>query len=125
MLTAPSDREHWSCVRLLDGSVAQTAHALTESKLWLPAKPGHVLLPTAPLCEVGKVGLVDRDINGPAPRGPFDKIEPSPTATYPALWNHDAKKETHLVCEPDSQLRVRQDMEEKQRRFGPPPAAPI
>ena len=36
-----------------------------------------------------------------------------PTATYPALWNHDARKETRLVCEPDSQLVVRVGMEAK------------
>ena len=40
-------------------------------------------------------------------------MAPSPTATYPALWNHNAKQETRIVCEPDSQLRVRQGMEEK------------
>ena len=73
----------------------------------------------APLDEVGMLGLVDRDINGPAPkpglppRGPFDKVDPSPTATYPALWNHDAPNETRMVCDPDSQLQVRQSMEEK------------
>ncbi len=57
--------------------------------------------------------MVHRDITGPRPRGPFDKIAPSPTATYPSLWNHDAKNETRMVCEPDSQLRVRSGMETK------------
>ena len=38
---------------------------------------------------------------------------PSPTATYPSLWNHDSKKETRIICEPDSQLQVRQGMETK------------
>ena len=37
----------------------------------------------------------------------------SPTATYPALWSHNAKNETRFVCHPDSQLLVRQGMEEK------------
>ena len=45
--------------------------------------------------------------------GPFDKINASPTATYPSLWNHNAKKETRIICEPDSQLRARQGMETK------------
>ena len=69
------------------------------------------------LAEVGALGLVDRDINGPPPkpglppRGPFDKVLPSPTATFPSLWNHDAKNETRMVCDPDSQLQVRQGME--------------
>lgn len=29
------------------------------------------------------------------------------------MWNHDAKKETRLICAPDSQLQVRVGMEEK------------
>ena len=29
------------------------------------------------------------------------------------MWNHDARKETRIVCEPDSQLQARQGMEEK------------
>ena len=114
MLTAsPSDDVHWGGVRLLDYALAQTAYALANSKLWLPGSPNALELKIAPLNSVGQLGLVDRDINGPAPRGPFDKIAPSPTATYPALWNHDAKQETRLVCEPDSQLQVRQGMETK------------
>ena len=65
------------------------------------------------LNEAGQLGLVDRDITGPIPRGPFDKVTPSATATYPSLWNHNAKNETRIVCAPDSQLRVRQGMEGK------------
>ena len=53
------------------------------------------------------------DINGPLPRGPFSKMSASPTATYPCLWNHDAKKESRMVCIADSQLQVRPGMEEK------------
>ena len=115
MLAAPqSDSgENWGSVRLLDCALAQTAYALTQSQLWLPGQPAPLDLPVADLGSVGKLGLVDRDINGPAPRGPFSKIAASPTATYPALWSHDAKKETRIVCEPDSQLQVRQGMESK------------
>ena len=65
------------------------------------------------MSSVGRLGLVDRDINGPPPRGPFDKTAPSPTATYPALWNHAAKKESRIICEPDSQIMARQGMEDK------------
>ena len=109
----------WSAVRVSDYSVAQTAYALTQSKLWPPGCAAPVELKTALLAEVGALGLVDRDINGKPPkpgkppRGPFDKVDPSPTATYPSLWNHDAKNETRMVCNPDSQLQVKQGMEEK------------
>ena len=103
----------WSAVRLADYSLAQTAYALTQSQVWLPGSPSQVELKTASLSDIGKLGLVDRDITGPAPRGPFDKVAPSPTATYPALWNHNAKDETRIVCSPDSELRVRAGMEGK------------
>ena len=105
--------ENWSAVRLTDYSLAQTAYAMSRSQLWLPGSPSQVELKTAALGDIGKLGLVDRDITGPAPRGPFGKVAPSPTATYPALWNHDAKNETRMVCNPDSQLRVRQGMEDR------------
>ena len=117
MITAPR-APVWHAVRVSDYSVAQTAYALTQSKLWPPGCAAPVELKTALLAEVGALGLVDRDINGPPPkpglppRGPFDKVLPSPTATYPSLWNHEAKNETRMVCDPDSQLQVRQGMEE-------------
>ena len=103
----------WSPVRVSDYSVAQTAYALTQSKLWPPGCAVPVELEMAPLDEVGTLGLVHRDITGPAPRGPFDKIAPSPTATYPSLWNHNATNETRMICAPDAQLQVRPGMESK------------
>ena len=85
LLTTPSGSEgsSWGSVRLKDCSLAQTAHALAHSQIWLPGQPAPVALSTAPLNAVGRLGLVHRDITGPAPRGPFDRIAPSPTATYP------------------------------------------
>ena len=105
------DGDNWGAVRLSDYSLAQTAYALTQSRLWLPGNASSVELRTASLGEIGRLGLVDRDINGPAPRGPFEKVAFSPTGTYPALWNHNARQETRMVCQPDSQLIVRQGME--------------
>ncbi len=104
---------NWGAVRLTDYSLAQTAYALSQSELWLPGSASAVELKMASLGDVGRLGLVDRDINGPAPRGPFNKTAPSPTATYPALWNHYARQEKHVVCLPDSQLIVRLGMEDK------------
>ena len=111
--TPQGDGGKLSAVRLYDAAVAQTAYALTQSSLWLPAQRAPLELKTAPLGVVGSLGYVHRDITGPAPRGPFDKIAPSPTATYPALWNHNFRMETRLICEPDSQLQVRRGMEDK------------
>ena len=115
MMTVPNGRDggNWGAVRMLDYSLAQTAYALSQSKLWLPSLLSPMELKTAPLGEIGKLGLVDRDINAPPPRGPFTKTTPRPTATYPALWNHNAAAEKRMVCHPDCQLLVRPGMEEK------------
>ena len=115
MLTAPNvdTGEAWGSVRLLDYALAQTAHALRNSKLWLPGNLEPLPLKFSQLGILGKLGLVDRDITGPPPRGPFNLAAASTTATYPALWNHDAKSEKRIVCAPDSQLVVRQGMEDK------------
>ena len=114
-LSAPisMDGGTWAAVRLADSALAQSAYALSEGNLWLPGSSIALELKTAELRAVGELGFVHRDITGPAPRGPFDKVAASSTATYPALWNHTASKEKRIVCEPDSQLLVRQGMEEK------------
>ena len=115
MLEAPvgAGGDSWAAVRVSDYSLAQTAFALANSELRLPGEPSSVRLPTASISEIGKMGLVHRDITGPPPRGPFSKTRPSATATYPSLWNHSARNETRIICEPDSQLNARIGMEEK------------
>ena len=115
MITTPrsTSGENWGAVRLLDCSLAQVAYALSRSRLWLPGTSSSAQMKTAWLSELGNLGLVHRDITGPAPRGPFDMAPASPSATYPSLWNHKAENETQFVCTPDSQLVVRQGMEEK------------
>ena len=105
--------ETWGAVRLADYSLTQTAYALSQSELWLPGNASSIDLKTAFLGDVGRLGTYHLDIIGPYPRGPFDKATASQTPTYPSLWNHDAKRETKLVCDPDSQLLVRQGLEEK------------
>ena len=119
MLTTPlADMgEYWGAVRLLDSALAQTAYALAQSKVWLPGKLNSFGIGVASLSAVAELGSYHLDIIGPPARGPFDKEAPSPTATYPALWNHDAKKETRIICEPDSQLQVRSGMQQKAARI--------
>ena len=99
-ITAPprAGGESWGAVRLSDYSLAQTAHALSQSKLWLPGSSSSVELKTALLGDIATLGLVDRDINGPAPRGPFDKAAASATATYPGQSHFDEyKKEPSMI----------------------------
>ena len=115
MLNAQYDRkgEPWASVRLSDAALAQTAHWLSRSQVWLPGKASSIPLRIAALDEVGRRGVGDADIAGRSKTAPFTKVSASPTATYPSLWNHDASKETQIVCEPDSQLLVRQGLEQK------------
>ncbi len=103
----------WGGVRILDYSLAQTAHALSQSRLWLPMYSDSFDLKVATLDDIASLGLYDLDITGRPPQGPFTRQASSATATYPALWNHNAKSETRLVCVPDSQLQVRLGMESK------------
>ena len=118
-MTVPGEGDvgAWGPVRLLDYSVAQTAYTLSHSELWLPGNLTAAPLEVTSLSEIGELGFHHLDITGlPSvgpPQGPFSKVGSSPTATFPSIWNHDAKRETHLICEPDSQMQVRQGMEAK------------
>ena len=111
--TLPDGGESWGGVRVRDYSLAQTAYALARSRLWLPGDLRALQLRTTTLERLGELGLYDLDIIGKPPQGPFDKLPYSPTATFQTLWNHNAKEETRLICEPDAQLQVRVGMEAK------------
>ena len=103
----------WSAARIADASVAQTAFSLSAGKPWLPAQPQSLDLPIAPLRDVGQRGADSQLFVSSAHNGPFVKDRPSPASTYPALWNHNARNETRMVCAPDSQLRVIRGMEHR------------
>ncbi len=115
MLIAPDSKDggQWGAVRVADYSLSQTAYGLSRSRLWLPGTPAALDLKVVPLNLVGKRGLYDMNIAGSSPSAPFTRKHPSRTATYPSLWNHNARKETRMVCAPDSQLQARQGMETK------------
>ena len=103
----------WGAVRMSDYSLAQTAFAMSESRLTLPANHTSLDMTMTTLSDISVLGLYDLDITGKPPQGPFTKMAYSETATYPALWNHNAKREKRIVCVPDSQLHVRSGMESK------------
>ena len=97
----------WGAARISDASLAQVAHSLSDGKLWLPATSGTLDLPIVRLSQVGRRGHDHQLFISDAHNGPFTKHPPSTTATYPALWNHNARNETRMVCVPDIQLRVK------------------
>ena len=103
----------WGAARILDASVAQAAHSLTIGKVWLPGEAQAHNFPVTSLSNAGKRGLDSQLLISAMHKGPFAKAPYSATATYPALWNHDAKNETRMVCQPDSQLVVKNGMEER------------
>ena len=71
-------------------------------------------LPVIDLGNIAKTGYYHLQIiNGPPNDAPFKRTASSDTSIYPALWNHNAKRETQIICQPDCQLRVRPGMEEK------------
>ena len=114
LIETPSPQElgeGWGAVRIKDFATTQTAYALTQSKLWLPTSGTPLELKTASLGDIAQFGKYHLSIIGRPPQGCFTKTAFRPTATYPALWNHNAKNETRIVCEPDSQLRARRGME--------------
>ncbi len=115
MLTAPYAKsgDAWAAVRLSDASLAQTAYALSCSKLWLPGIAEALDLKVIPLNVIGKRGMYDMNIAGTSSSAPFTRTSPNPTATYPALWNHNARQETRIICQPDSQVQVKVGMERK------------
>ncbi len=115
MLDAPTGEysSGWGAARIADYAVAQVAHSLSASKLWLPGQRNALDLAITPMSNVGQRGLDSQMFISPAHKGPFTKAPPSPTATYPSLWNHDAQNETRILCVPDSQLQARHGMEDK------------
>ena len=103
----------WGAGRLADANLAQVAHSLTNGKLWLPATTAIRDVPMTRLGEIGRLGVHDSYLTMASHGGPFVKEPPVRMANYPSLYNHNARRETHLICEPDSQLRVRPGMESR------------
>ncbi len=97
----------WGAARLGDASVAQTAHALSNGVLWLPAGPPPKEIPMTTLGSFGQRVLDSQLFISAAHNGPLTKISLTNAPSYPALWNHNARAEKRLVCQPDSEIQVR------------------
>ena len=114
-MDAPLDGHEtgWGAARTLDASVAQAAYSLSNGKLWLPAEPEAHEISMTKLSNVGARGVDHQLLISDAHKGPFVKVQSSPTATYPSIWNHNAKNEKFLVCSPDSAFLVKPGMEQR------------
>ena len=107
----------WSAARLLDASVAQTSHLLSNGLIFLPGSADVQLLAITLLGEIAKRGVHHWQLIDPAMKGAFARAPADDTATYPSLWNHDAQNETKLICMPDSSLEVHVGMESDAKRL--------
>ncbi len=114
-IQAPLDEG--GCAQVKEVDVAEAALGLNSGTLTLPRLGQDCPIPMACLAELGKRGLVDRDIDGTnsdgSPRGPFDihPLASGERATFPVLWGHDALRETRLVVGIDAQGRTREGCE--------------
>ena len=112
-------KEPWPIARIKDLSLAQTAHALVDGRLWLPQQGTPIDdFPISPLGKFAKRGPISRDISGTnpdgTPRGPFDVLPLStPAPTFPCLWAHSAKRETKMLIAPDCECRARIKMDKR------------
>ncbi len=105
----------YACAGVGEADLSIFMLSLLGETLVAPQTKKKIDLPVVKLDALGKRGLLHRDINGQAPRGPFDKVplEPGRVPTYPALWNHDAKRERSFVVNADCELLTRKGYEIK------------
>ena len=121
------------CATVVHAEVVDAARRLRAGALTLPRSNDTHALPVTTLGELGRRGLLHRDINGiegRAPtgwgnnaaeqeeegafRGPFDivsirTVEP----TFPVLWGHEAGRERRLIVQPDREGVVRERADER------------
>ncbi len=98
----------WSGSGIRELSLALFMDALESGQLLLPRMGAPVSIAVCQLGDLGRRGLLSRDINGinsdKSPRGPFDIVSMMDRRPeYPVLWGHDASRERRLIVEPDQQ----------------------
>ena len=100
---------------LRSSETARAATGLLLGELQLPRLSEFLPVPVCSLGDLGQRGLLGRDISGKGGRGPFDIVpaRPDEVPTYPALWNHDARRETRLLVAPDTVAEPRPGSEER------------
>ena len=103
------------CAGLVHPSLARFMMSLWDGKFIATKTGEHVSIEVTTLTNIGKRGLLCRDLTGPLPRGPFDKVplQLETVPTYPCLWSHSSQRERSLIVLPDSELLVRHGQKTK------------
>ena len=115
-IRAAGDR---GCAGLAEPDLADAMLALSGGHLKLGQMQAALEVPLARLGDLGRRGLLDRDVSGwedvarTRPRGPFDIVPAAGVPTYPVLWGHDANRERRLVVAPDSMGIARTSCEDR------------
>ena len=118
IIDAPLDNGPWSVVGIADYTVAQAAFQLAAGRAWLTGAVDDA--PAIPISTVGQicqVGLHSANIAGNGSQAGFIRSAPSPSATFPMLWGHNASRERRLIVPPDCQGRAIIDKEERAREI--------
>lgn len=114
----------WNPSRIADLSLAQAAYQIANNKrLWFPAmqESEAISVPITTVQAIGEIGPYHADINfstsGRGIRGPFviSDIQKGSAPTYPALWKHDASRETTLMFDADSEAQPRRAKDAKEK----------
>ena len=110
-----TSRFYGGCAGLTHPSLARFMTSLWDGTFIATKTGGHVSIQVTALANLGRRGLLCRDLTGPLPRGPFDKasLQSETVPTYPCLWRHDSERERSLTVLPDSEMLVRRDQETK------------
>jgi len=100
------------CAAVRESALADAMISLRNGVLKMPRLDRCHSMPIVPLGQIGKRGLLHRDIGNkndqqPPYRGPFKICPARGVPSYPMLWGHDAARERHLLVEPDCQGDVR------------------
>lgn len=114
----------WNPSRIADLSLAQAAYQIANNgRIWFPAMPETeaVAVPVSTVQTIGEIGPYHADINfspsGGGIRGPFiiSAVQANSAPTYPALWEHDATRETRLMFDGDSEAQPRSARNSKEK----------
>ena len=100
------------CAALRESHLAGVMFALQRGQISLPRCREDYRVPVTRLGQVGRRGLLHRDIgdknDGTPPfRGPFEIVTSVGVPSYPVLWRHEANRERRLLVHPDSEGAVR------------------
>ena len=103
------------CAGVAEADLARFMLALADGKLLATRRNETTKIPVTTLSALGNRGLLSRDLDGPPPRGPFDKmpLRPGQVPTYPALWSHDARRERSFIVHEDCELVPREGQQDK------------